>query len=110
MSRRSRGIADFLPYIGIGLIVLIVAGGILWSCANPQSRARNWGGDIEITLEPGEKLEEATWKDDDLWYMTRPMTEDEEPETHTFKVSTVFGVFEGTVTFVEQPYESSDSQ
>lgn len=57
---------------------------------------------MTLKLEPGEKLEEITWKDDNnLWYLTRPMREDEEPETHTFKQSSEFGVFEGTVTIVE---------
>ena len=36
-----------------------------------------------------------------MWYLTRPMRDDEEPETHTFQQSSEFGVFEGTVTIVE---------
>jgi hypothetical protein len=66
-----------------------------------QSAAKHMGGDMTLELEPNQKLEEITWKNDDLWYLTRPMREDEEPETHTFQQSTDFGVFEGTVTVVE---------
>jgi hypothetical protein len=66
-----------------------------------QSATKSFGGSMTLKLEPGEKLEEITWKDDSLWYLTRPMREDEEPETHTFKQSSEFGVFEGTVTVVE---------
>lgn len=67
-----------------------------------QTMAREFGGSITLTLEPNQKLEMITWKDDDsLWYLTRPMREDEEPETHTFQQSSEFGVFEGTVTVVE---------
>lgn len=68
-----------------------------------QSLARDFGGTTTITLEPNLKLEGITWKDDDLWYLTRPMREDEEPETHTFTEKGGFGtVFDGgTVIIVE---------
>lgn len=67
-----------------------------------QAATKNLGGNTTITLEPGQKLEEITWKDDDLWYLTRPMAEEDIAETHTFQQSSNWGVFEGTVTIVEQ--------
>lgn len=67
-----------------------------------QSGTRNLGGNMTLELDPGEKLEEITWKDNSLWYLTRPMREDETAETHVFKQSSEFGVFEGTVTVVEK--------
>ncbi len=66
-----------------------------------QTVAKNYGGFMTIDLEPNQKLEEITWKDDDLWYLTKPMTSDDTAETHTFQQSKDFGVFEGTVTIVE---------
>lgn len=66
-----------------------------------QLAAKNFGGSTTVKLEPNQKLEEITWKDDSLWYLTRPMTDDDVAETHTFQESTDFGVFEGTVTVVE---------
>lgn len=66
-----------------------------------QMAAKNFGGSITIDLDPNQKLEEITWKDDDLWYLTRPMTSDDNAETHTFQQSKDLGVFEGTVTIVE---------
>ncbi len=77
---------------------------LLTGCGSvEQSLARDCGGTTTITLEPNLKLEEITWKDDDLWYLTRPMREDEEPETHTFTEKGGFGtVFDGgTVIVVE---------
>lgn len=72
---------------------------VLSSC---QGAARSFGGDITLELEPNQKLELITWKDDDsLWYLTRPMREDEEPETHVYQQSSEWGVFEGTVTIIE---------
>lgn len=74
------------------------------SSALGQSIARDFGGTTTIELEPNLKLEEITWKDDDLWYLTRPMREDEEPETHTFIEKGGLGtVFDGgTVIVVER--------
>ena len=54
-----------------------------------------------IKLEPNQKLEEITWKDNSLWYLTRPMTNEDIAETHTFQQQSNFGVFEGTVTIIE---------
>lgn len=71
--------------------------------------ARSLGGDMTLELEPGQKLEMITWKEDSLWYLTRPMRDDEEPETHTFQQSSEFGVFEGTVTIVESVVEGENA-
>ncbi len=76
------------------LLIFVLAG-----CG--QMAAKSIGGDITMDLEPGEKLEEITWKDDSLWYLTRPMREDEVPETHVFQQSSQFGIFEGSVTVIE---------
>jgi hypothetical protein len=67
-----------------------------------QSVTKDFGGSTTIELEPNQKLEEITWKDDSLWYLTRPMTDGDIAETHTFQQSSNFGVFEGTVTIIEK--------
>lgn len=66
-----------------------------------QAATRSLGGNTTIKLEPNEKLEMITWKDSSLWYLTRPMKEGEEAETHVFQQSSLFGALEGTVTIVE---------
>lgn len=89
-----------LSVISAAALVILIAALSLTGCE--QTMARSFGGSMTLTLEPNEKLEMITWKDDDsLWYLTRHMREDEEPETHTFQQSSEFGVFEGTVTVVE---------
>lgn len=61
---------------------------------------------MTLRLEPDQKLEMITWKDDDsLWYLTRPMRDDEEAEVHTFQQSSEFGIIEGTVTIIESKSE-----
>ena len=67
-----------------------------------QSATRSMGGNTTINLEPNQKLELITWKEDDsLWYLTRPMREDEKAEIHTYQQSSEFHIFEGTVTIIE---------
>lgn len=67
-----------------------------------QGLVKNYGGSMEIKLDPNQKLEEVTWKDDSIWYLTRPMREDEEAEVHTFQQKTTCGVLEGTITVIEK--------
>lgn len=83
-------------------IILIVIPCLLMGCGN--SIAKNFGGNVTLKLKPDEKLEEITWKNDSLWYLTRPMRENEEPETHVFKENSDFG-FEGSVTIIEKTQE-----
>lgn len=66
-----------------------------------QGATKSFGGSMTLELEPNQKLEEITWKDDSLWYLTRPMTDDDIAETHIFQQSSEWGVFEGTVTIIE---------
>lgn len=66
-----------------------------------NERARTWGGTATVTLDPGEKLVTATWKNAQLWYLTRPMAEDETPVTSTLHEDSSFGLVEGKVIFVE---------
>jgi hypothetical protein len=77
------------------LFVLVFAG-----CANTCTKS--FGGAMTVELPNCQKLEMATWKDDDLWYQTRQMNEGDKPITHTFKEKSAMGVAEGTVTIVEK--------
>lgn len=83
------------------LSILLISGictALLTGC---QGATKSFGGSTKIELEPNTKLELITWKDDSLWYLTKPMREDDIAETHTYQQKSEFGVFEGTVTIVE---------
>ena len=84
----------------IALVMTLILTLGLVGCTS-QEMAKSFGGETTINLPAGQKLEGITWKDADLWYLTRPMRADEEPETHTFAESSSFGIWEGTVTVVE---------
>lgn len=83
------------------LAVIIMLLFVLFTATSCQGAAKSFGGTITLDLEPGKKLEEITWKEDSLWYLTRDMREGETAETHTFQQSSEFGVFEGTVIVIE---------
>jgi len=83
----------------------LLLGGVLLSLSVlvgcDQMGAKNFGGNYTIELPKGEKLVNVTWKDSDLWYLTEPMTDEDEPKTYKLNEDSTFGVWEGTVTIVE---------
>ncbi len=83
------------------ILTLLVLSLSLCGCTK-QYMVKEFGGSMKLKLPANQKLEEITWKDDTLWYLTRPMREDEEAETHVFQASSAWGVFEGTVTVIEK--------
>lgn len=82
----------------IALTAICMAVVCLTGC---QAVTKDYGGEMTVNLEANQKLEEVTWKDNSLWYLTRPMTDEDVAETHSFQQQTDLGVFEGTVTIVE---------
>ncbi len=66
-----------------------------------NQRAKDWGGKQIIDIPSGQKVICATWKNDNLWYLTRPRHENEKPEVFTLKESSSYGVMEGTVSLIE---------
>jgi len=83
----------------IALVALILLAG-LTGCSK-QSMAKSFGGTATVDLPPHTKLITATWKEDQLWYLTRPMKEGEEAETLTLHESSSFGLVQGKVIFRE---------
>ena len=81
-----------------GIAFLVVMGFSLTGC---KSVAKSYGGTISIDVPKGQKVIEATWKDSDVWYLTRPMREGEEPETFTLQEDSNLGIIEGKVIFKE---------
>jgi len=70
------------------------------SCTKNQ-RAKNFGGNMTITLPCQQKLVNITWKETELWYLTRPMRADETAETSVFQEDSTYNIMEGKVTISE---------
>ena len=79
---------------GLLLLVAFALTFSLTSCTENQ-RAKSFGGTASIDLEPGQKLIVATWKDDNLWVLTRDMEPKEVAETYNFFEESSWGVWEG---------------
>ncbi len=81
-------------------ILFLVAMLMAFGCTENE-RAKQFGGEMVIDLPAGQTLEDVTWKEDNLWYMTRERRVGEQVETHTFKEDSSWGVLSGTVVFKE---------
>lgn len=75
---------------------------IFFNGCTPNGLTKEFGGKMIVELEPGNKLEEITWKDANLWILTRPMKKNEKAETHTFYELSEYHVFEGEITVIEK--------
>jgi len=80
----------------IAAVIVIIA---LSSCTDNQ-RARSFGGVETVELKAGERLVNVTWKEDDLWVLTKQ--DSTKPSTYTFQEKSSYGVMEGTIVIKEQ--------
>lgn len=81
------------------LSLVLVLSLLAVGCENVGTR--KFGGTTTIHLPAGQKLQTATWKENDLWYLTRPMRAGETPETSRMTEKSSLGLAEGTVVFIE---------
>ena len=84
----------------LAALALVVATSAFAGCT-AQERARSLGGTAQVNLPTGRKLVTVTWKENDIWYMTRLMRSDEQPETYEFSESSSLGIMEGRVVIRE---------
>lgn len=81
--------------------ILLIGLGLGFCSCTEQMLTREFGGTMTINLPAGQELMEATWKDDNLFYLTRPMSNDYVPTKKTFQESSSYGMMESTVVFIE---------
>ena len=82
------------------LITILVIALMSLSCTE-QIQTKTFGGSMTVELPKGKRLVIATWKDNNLWYLTRDFKEGEEATVFEFTESSSFGQFEGTIIFKE---------
>lgn len=80
----------------VGLVALSMVG-----CTDNQ-RAKTFGGTTKIELPKGKKLVNATWKNNNLWYVVRDAKSGETPEVVEFVEASNFGIVEGKIIFIEK--------
>ena len=82
-------------FICLGLVALT-----LTACTE-NSRVKAWGGEGTISLPKGRKLVNVTWKETEVWYLTRPMNSNDVAETYQFQEESSWGMIEGVYNIVE---------
>lgn len=91
---RKNSNLSIVAYIGFLVVIIGLCAFILFT---KQSRVKNFGGEMTYDLDVNQKLIEVTWKDNDLWILTKDMSNNDVAESYTFKESSSTGVFEGTI-------------
>lgn len=69
------------------------------SCENYTTK--HLGGTMTINVEPGYKVTNATFKEDEIWYFIEPMDSTYTPSQKKFVEKSMCGVIEGTIIFNE---------
>jgi hypothetical protein len=87
-------------FVIASIVAVCIAFGVTSLFTN-NFAAKALGGKLAIDLPPNTKLMNVTWKETQLWYLTRPMQADEKAETLTFQEMSTLGILQGKVTFKE---------
>ena len=82
------------------IVLIAVMMMTLVSCTE-NSRVKNFGGQGTINLPQGRKLVNVTWKETEIWYLTRPMDSSDVAETYRFQEQSSWGMIEGVYNIVE---------
>ena len=82
------------------IFLLFLVSAFMIGCTE-QERAKYYGGNSTVNLEPNMKLINVTWKEADIWYLTKPMNDTDKAETYYFTESSSYGVWEGRLKIVE---------
>lgn len=74
---------------------------LMASCTD-NDRVKNWGGSAELTIPSDEKFVNVTWKESELWIVTRDRTAaDTTYDTYRFQEKSSYGMMEGTYIIKE---------
>jgi hypothetical protein len=82
-------------------VILAIMLGVMVTSCTENNRVKNWGGKGIINIPKGRKLVNVTWKETDVWYLTRPMNSTDVAETYQFHEESSWGMVEGTYNIVE---------
>lgn len=83
-------------------LITVIIGLVLLTGCTENRRAKAFGGTQTISLPPGKQLVTATWKENDLWYVTIDRPTNQPPRVSVFQEKSSFGLLEGKIVFQEQ--------
>ena len=82
-------------------VFLVILMGVMVTSCTENERVKAWGGEGTIKLPKGRKLVNVTWKETQIWYLTRNMDSNDVAETYEFHEESSYGVIEGTYKIIE---------
>jgi hypothetical protein len=82
-------------------VFLAILMGVMVTSCTENERVKAWGGEGTINLPKGKKLVNVTWKETQIWYLTRNMDSNDVAETYEFHEESSYGVIEGTYKIIE---------
>jgi hypothetical protein len=82
-------------------VFLAIMLGVMVTSCTENERVKSFGGEGTINLPKGRKLVTVTWKETQIWYLTRPMDSTDVAQTYQFHEESSWGVIEGTYNIVE---------
>ena len=82
--------------------ILVVSAFAITASCTENKKARTFGGTAKLELPVGQKLINVTWKESNLWHLTRPMVATDTAATYTFHEQSSLGVWEGTYIIIEK--------
>ena len=85
---------------GLFVGLLLTSAFSLIGCTE-NTRARVYGGTGKYDVPANEKVVNVTWKESDLWILTKPMKEKDTADVYYFREESTFGVWEGTYIIQE---------
>lgn len=83
------------------LVLIGIISTLLSSCTE-NLNTKMYGGTSKIVLEPSTKLINVTWKDSDIWLLTKPMSPTDSAESYVFQEKSNYGLVEGKLILVER--------
>lgn len=83
------------------IALLLLATSLLMTSCTENERAKSYGGTMTLDIPKGQKVVNVTWKEEQIWYLTRTMSAKDTAESYTFHEKSTYGINEGTVILVE---------
>jgi hypothetical protein len=98
LTRSRNGVTLVEALYGIAAVAIVIA--LLATFFGANFWAKSFGGTINV--ESREKVVNATWKESNLWILTRPPVPGDKPVTLTFQEYSNLGILQGKVVITEK--------
>lgn len=83
------------------IAIMMLALTVFATSCTDNARVKTFGGEATLNLEKGKKLVNVTWKEQELWLLTKKMSATDSAETYNFGEKSSFGMIEGNYIIVE---------